>query len=176
MIRYWLLIILLLFAVAVSSAVANDNKQLDEISAKVTQLAEMLSDGYAEEVKENRGIQIFSPKGFAELAVAIFTVGGFAMGNNATQYMAVFTVLSEESQGHPQRFSLLDVMAVGGKGWRSVDHKKVKLIKEKDRIVVSLNTFEYSPKDAICCPSRKSTAKYSITTTTGGRLKELRNK
>lgn len=175
MIRFLFLIFLVLAASPVS-APANDDSHQEEISGNVTQLAEMLSDGYAEEMLENRMIKIISLGEDTKVAVALFTLESFAMGNNATQYLAVFAVLSEGSKGHAQRFSLLDSMAVGGKGWRSVDRNTVKVQKEKERIIISLNTLEYGPKDAMCCPSKKTGAEYSIIPEVGGRLKELRKK
>ena len=153
-----------------------DDKTIrDEVNAKVTQLIELLRDSYAQEFPDYRGIQILEDKkSDRAIAVAVFTVESFALGNDYTQFMAVFANLSEESAGHPKRLSLLDVIAVGGKGVRGVEFKSMKMERSKDGILITVPTLEYGPKDAMCCPSVKSKAQFVIDPNVGGRLREIK--
>jgi hypothetical protein len=88
--------------------------------------------------------------------------------------MAVLADLSEESQDRPKRLSLLDFMAVGGKGIRFVGLENIKMEKSKDGIVITLSTLEYGPGDTINCPSIESKAIFTIAPSKGGRLKEIK--
>jgi hypothetical protein len=172
---------LLLLVITPNIGVANEASIKNELSAKLSQLVELMKDPYAEEYEKARGIAILK-MGNSEneehtlvVAVAVFTIESFALGNNYTQFMAVFANLSEDSEGHPQRLSFLDVKAVGGKGIRGVEFNKIKLNLSKDgKILITVPTLEYGSKDPMCCPSIKSSIKYSIEPSVGGRLKEVK--
>ncbi|TAL22475.1 MAG: hypothetical protein EPN94_11090 [Nitrospirae bacterium] len=162
---------LLLFPIR---AFANEKTPNDEINAKVTQLAAMMGDSYSHEYPDYRGIQILrNKKEDTIVAVAVFTIEGLGGGNNYTQYMAVFSALSEASEGHPKRMSLLDVMAVGGKGVRGIEFKNIRIEQLKGDIIITVPTAEYGPQDAMCCPSIKSEAQFIIHPYVGGRLKKI---
>lgn len=168
------LLLLLLFPIL---AVANETALKEEINAKVTQLAALMGDSYSQEYKEYRGIQILhNDKENMGVAAVVFTIEGLGGGNNYTQFMAVFATLSEESEGHPKRMNLLDVMAVGGKGIRSIEFKEIRMKESKRNIIITVPSSEYGPKDAMCCPSIKSEAQFIIEPTVGGRLKEIAKK
>ncbi len=172
-----LLIVVLLFSLLIPQLTqADDTRLKKEINANIAKLSSLLGDSYSNEYTEYRGIQIFKEKkNRLVIAVSIFTVEGLAGGNNYTQFMAVFCALSEASPGHPQRMSLLDVMAVGGKGLREVEFKKIMINKVNDKISITVPTLEYSSTDAFCCPSIKSEAHFIIIPSVGGRLKEITN-
>lgn len=158
-------------------AFANEKALKDDINTKVTQLAAMLGDSYSHEYPDYRGIQILRNKiEDTVVAVAVFTVEGFGGGNNYTQYMAVFAALSVESEGHPKKVSLLDVMAVGGKGVRGIEFKDIRIKQSKGDIAITVPTAEYGPEDAMCCPSIKSEAQFMIQPYVGSRLKEITKK
>ena len=164
--------ILLLFPFQAS---ANEKALKDDINAKVTQLASLLRDSYAQEYPEFRGIQILkNDNEDLIVATAVFTIEGFAGGNNYTQFLAVFSKLSGESEGHPKRLSLVDFMAVGGKGERIIEFKQIKINKMKNEILITVPTLEYGPNDAMCCPSIKSKAQFTIEPYEGNRLKEIK--
>jgi len=145
-----------------------------EVADKIAILVELLRDGFAQEYKDARGIQLFhTPEGPC-IAVAVFTIEGFESGNNYTQYMAVLATLGEElKDGQPLPLSLLDVAAIGGKGWRGIDSKHVRINREGQDIAIALDTKEYGPDDPMCCPSKKSKTVYLIRAHPRGRLKEL---
>lgn len=156
---------------------ANENVFVQEINSKVTQLASMMGDAYSHEYPEYRGIQILKNKKEDIIAAAaVFTIEGLAGGNNHTQFMAVFASLSIESEGHPRMMSLLDVMAVGGKGIRGIEFKNIKMKQVNRDIVITIPASEYGPKDAMCCPNIKSEAQFIFQPNVGGRLKEITKK
>jgi len=156
-------------------AIADDNALKSEVNSKVTQLTSMIGDPYSQEYTSARGIQIMirDNKDNLAVAVAVFTIESFGLGNNYTQFMAVFANLSKESEGHPQKLSLLDFMAVGGKGIRSLDFKNIRLKQSQRDIIIAVPTSEYGPEDAMCCPSIKSEAQFIIRPRVGGRLLEI---
>lgn len=165
---------LLLFPIR---AGANEKAIKDEVNTKVTQLAAIMGDSYSQEYPDYRGIQILTnDKENMVVAVAVFTIEGLGGGNNYTQFIAVFAALSEESEGHPKRMSLLDVMPVGGKGLRGIEFKNIRMKESERDIVITVPTAEYGPRDAMCCPSIKSEAQFIIHPYVGGRLKEITNK
>ena len=153
---------------------ANDDAIRDEINTKITQLAALMGDLYSQDYTEYRGIQILrDAKTKIVAAVCIFTIEGLEGGNNYTQFMAVFSALTPAAEGHPIRMNLLDVMAVGGKGIRTIEFKKIIIKLEGERIVVSVPTLEYSHSDAMCCPSVKREAKFTFRPRAGDRIKEM---
>lgn len=105
--------------------------------------------------------------------VAVFTTEGLAGGNNYTQFMAAFASLSIETEGHPKRMSLLDVMAIGGKGLRGVKFRNIKMRQSGQDVIITMPTEEYGPKDAMCCPSVKSEAQFIFRPYPGADLKRL---
>ena len=155
---------------------ADDRALKDEVGAKVTELAAMMGDSHSVSSPEYRGIRIATDREGGAVAVAIFTIEGFGGGNNYIQYMAVFASLDAEAAGRPPRMSLLDVMAVGGKGIRAVESGNIKIRRSKNDVVVTVPTKNYAPSDAMCCPSIKSEAQFTIQPYAGGRLKEITKK
>lgn len=158
----------------VEQALTDDKIEREDAARKLSAVVDLLRDGYAQEYEEARGIHLFRTPEGSSIAVLVFTIEGFGRGNNYTQYMAVFATLGEESKDQPHRpLSLLDVAAIGGKGWRSVDSKNVRIDSQEQAIAINLNTQEYVPDDPACCPSKKSKTVYLIRPHVRGRLKEL---
>lgn len=90
--------------------------------------------------------------GIAE-TVVLYTIEGQDGSNDYIQYMAVFT------QGD-ENLVPLGFVRVGGKGLRFVDLIAI------DNNTICLATPGYGPKDAMCCPSVKGTARYVLTGST----------
>lgn len=157
----------------VTQVSADDKTEQNQVSDKISALVKLLRDGHAEEYKGARGIHMFRTSTGSTVAVAVFTIEAFGGGNNHTQFMAVFADLdSDAGKAAPRVLSLLDVAAIGGKGWRSVDPKHLRINEQPEDVAVNLQTQEYEPDDPMCCPSRKSAAVYVIAPQIGGRLKE----
>lgn len=145
-------------------------KRLADIARKVEQLAALLTDGYAElcEQKDNVRFGILLPdQGHA--AVAVFSLEGFRKSNSHNDYLAVFAhVVNEtgELDDPHEPYRLLDVMRIGGKGWRSFTNAPVSI----EQGLITLESFDYAPSDALCCPSLPSTTRFRFE---DGRLQEM---
>ena len=88
--------------------------------------------------------------------VVLYTIEGQGGSNLHIQYLAVFA----RRNG---KLSPLTRIDVGGKSTRGVELVSV----ENDSIM--LDTLNYGPKDASCCPSVKGTTRYVLS---GARLRE----
>jgi hypothetical protein len=91
-----------------------------------------------------------------DLAV-LYTIEGQDGTNTHVQYLAVF--IRMKGRLLPATYT-----AVGGKSRRSVELKSIK------NNVILLNTLNYTPDDAACCPSKKGSARYVLA---NKKLKEL---
>src|SRR5712691_11150643 len=145
-----------------------------EVAKKVTQLIDLLRDESATEDKEVRGISIGKLTGGRTVAVAVFTLEGFAFGNDSTQCMAVFaTTRSLNDARHlphmPPRVALIDLTAVGGRFWRNVESKNIRVREGRHGLMMRFDTVEFTPTDAACCPSQKSHATYTVELWPGSR-------
>jgi len=92
--------------------------------------------------------------------VVLYTVEGQGGSNLYIQYLAVFV----RRNG---KLSPLTHMDVGGKSTRGVELTSI----ENNSIL--LDTLNYGPRDASCCPSVKGTTRYLLS---GGRLREQRRR
>jgi hypothetical protein len=153
-----------------------------DVAQKVTQLIGLLRDESVAEYKEVRDIRIAKLTSGITVAVAVFTLEGFSFGNDYTQFMAVFSTTrlpnDERILPHiPPRLVLIDFTAVGGRLWRNVESKNIK-VREKIRagrhsIIIRFDTVDFTPEDAACCPSKKAHATYTVELWPGSRLKEI---
>jgi hypothetical protein len=86
--------------------------------------------------------------GTSDLAV-LYTIEGQNGSNNHVQYLAVFTRLNG-------KLVALTHTSVGGKSHRGVELKTI------SKGAILLNTLNYAPQDASCCPSKKGTTRYVL--------------
>jgi hypothetical protein len=86
----------------------------------------------------------------------LYTIESFCCGNNYYFYLAVFL-----DKGN--KFEFIASAQVGGKGERGVEFGTIRESK------ILLNTKEYFPDDAMCCPSGKGKTTYRLE---NGRLVE----
>ena len=93
----------------------------------------------------------------AEDAVVLYTLEGQGGSNQYLQYLAVFI-------NRKGKLVYLTHQVVGGKNQRSVDSVSIKSGK------INLQTLEYLPTDASCCPSKKGQMRLILS---GGRLKKI---
>jgi hypothetical protein len=150
-----------------------------EVAQKITQLIDLLRDESATEYKEGRGISLVKLKSGIMVAVAVFTLEGFSFGNDYTQFMAVFatTRSPNDARNLPHispRMALIDLTAIGGRFWRNVESKNIRVREGRHGIIIRFHTVEYTAKDAACCPSQKSHAQYTVELWPGSRLKALK--
>lgn len=92
----------------------------------------------------------------AEDAVVLYTLEGQGGSNQYVQYLAVFI-------NRKGRLVYATHQAVGGKNRKSIESVSIKDGK------INLQTLEYLPTDASCCPSKKGQMKFVLS---GGRLKK----
>jgi hypothetical protein len=150
-----------------------------EVAQKVTQLIDLLRDESATEYKEGQSISIVKLKGGITMAVAVFTIEGFSFGNDYTQFMAIFATTRSPNDARnlphsPPRLALIDLTAVGGRFWRNVESKTIRVREGRHGIIIRFDTIKFTAKDAACCPSQKSHAKYTVELWPGSRLKALK--
>ncbi|HEU0186030.1 MAG TPA: hypothetical protein VFS27_11990 [Blastocatellia bacterium] len=86
--------------------------------------------------------------GVIDMAV-LYKLEGQNGGNNHMRYLAIFI----RDNG---ALTAVANVAVGGKGYRSVELKAISDNK------IHLNTLDYAPDDAVCCPSKKGTTYYEL--------------
>ena len=122
--------------------------------AQVERLTELLRDGYAQGYADATLCQILTVDEYQQLALAVFTIEGFGGGNNHRQYFAAFRVDVDASQ--PPYYSLLDVIAIGGKGWRGVEELNATLDVEPERMLIRFGALEVTDQDAPNFPSKKT--------------------
>ena len=91
----------------------------------------------------------------AEDAVVLYTIEGQGGSNQYIQYLAVFI-------NRKGKLAYATHQMVGGKNQRSIDSVAIKDGK------INLQTLEYLPTDASCCPSKKGQMRFTLS---GGRLK-----
>lgn len=145
-------------------------KRLADIAGKVEQLAALLTDGYAELFEQEDNVR-FGPllPGEGHAAVAVFSIEGFRKSNSHNQYLAVFAhVVNEtgELDDPHEPYRLLDVMQIGGKGWRSF--LKAPLTIQPG--LITLEGLNYAASDALCCPSLPFRTRFRFE---DGRLQEV---
>jgi hypothetical protein len=126
-------------------------KPLEE---QVGRLVELYKDNFATGYPEATHVQTLKTGQYSEITLAVFTIEGFDMGNNYSQYLAVFSSTpNEEGQEH---YSLLDAMQIGGGGWRSVEKLDARLVADPvgKRTLIDIPVMENSEDDAPNFPSR----------------------
>jgi hypothetical protein len=114
-------------------------------------------------------VQLVTLREGNELALVVFTVEGYGGGNNHVQYFAAFTPeINEEGKHH---FSFVDVMPIGGKGWRGVMNlnANVTLKPKTGETLIAFDGLEVADDDAPNSPSKKVTINLLFK---GGRLVE----
>jgi hypothetical protein len=93
----------------------------------------------------------------AEDAVVLYTLEGQGGSNQYVQYLAVFI-------NRKGKLVYATHQAVGGKNRKSIESVSIKDGK------INLQTLEYLPTDASCCPSKKGQMRLILS---GGRLKKI---
>lgn len=127
---------------------------------QVQRLSELLRDRYARFYSDPDGtmVQIVKIREGDMLALVVFSIGGFGGGNNHTQYFAVFSPDTDENGTQDfSHFSLVDVLPIAGKGWRSIERLNAKITRNSRNgdILLELDGLEGTEDDAQNFPSRK---------------------
>ncbi|HNM42516.1 hypothetical protein [Plasticicumulans sp.] len=143
---------------------------------QVQRLSELLRDGYASWYREATETQTLQPDAGQTLLLVLFTVEGFGGGNRHTQYLAAFE--AGEGAGGKPYYTLLDVIAIGGKGWRAIEKLQARATRGRTpieklqaratrgrtpgEIVLSLPAKVVGPDDAPNFPGRPASVRLSL--------------
>ncbi|MYM38135.1 hypothetical protein [Duganella qianjiadongensis] len=153
------LLVVFIWAICCASAAAAAPaaKAPPALLEQVQRLSELLRDGYAVLYPDATMVQQVTVSKGQQWALVAFSVEGYGGGNNHRQYFAVFSM--EPDQSGVTFYSLLDVMRIGGKGWRSVVKLNAKVIGQAKNgaTLISLDGLEVTTGDAPNFPSKKIT-------------------
>lgn len=129
---------------------------------QVQRLSELLRDGYASWYREATETQTLQPDAGQTLLLVLFTVEGFGGGNRHTQYLAAFE--AGEGAGGKPYYTLLDVIAIGGKGGRAIEKLQARATRGRTpgEIVLSLPAKVVGPDDAPNFPGRPASVRLSL--------------
>lgn len=165
-------IVLALFSIAVASVHAEDNVP-PQLKAQADSLSSLLRDSYAKE--HGRKYYVLPQSSGATVAAVLYGFEGYGLGNNWSQYLAVFSVLSgaEPGESKPDYFSLLDVVKIGAKGWRAADLGRVEMVHTKKpyETTIAIPVKEVMPGDPPNFPSKQSQIQYRIKPIQGERIR-----
>jgi len=89
-----------------------------ELISQVQSVTDLLSDGDAVGYPEATMVQQIKNGKFDEVDLVVFSIEGFGGGNNYQQFFAVF--LKKTAQNGNQHYKLVDVIHIGGGGWRAI--------------------------------------------------------
>ncbi|MBJ7308783.1 hypothetical protein ACFOLJ_25880 [Rugamonas sp. CCM 8940] len=165
------LLLALLFATSTAMAAPAAEVAPKQLLDQVERLTELLRDSYAVGYPKAALFKMVSPQKGEQLALTLFTIEGFGGGNSHTQYFALFSYATDDDGKRPQ-YTLLDVIPIGGKGWRVVMSLAAKLVRDaKTQVLeITIPTMEVGPDDAPNFPSKRSTVKLQLK---NGRLVEV---
>lgn len=137
--------------------------------AQVRRLTDLLRDSYAVGYPDAAKAHFVKIGEGKELALVVFSIEGYGGGNNWTEYFAVFG--GETNEKEEQYFSLIDVMPIGGKGWRSVNTLNAMVTRNPKgtETLIALDGLEVAGDDNMNNPSKKITINLLLK---GGRLVE----
>jgi len=141
------------------------------LTAQVERLVALMRDSYATGYPEATLVQMVSPSKGRNLALTVFTIESFGGGNNHQQFFAVFEHEVDKAEKR-EYYRLIDVMPIGGKGWRAVMELNAKTQKGKNssEVQILIPALEVGPDDGPNFPSRKTTIKLVL----GERLTEVK--
>lgn len=124
MIRKWL-VALGLALLSLQAPAAPSAKLPQPLLAQVQRLTHLLSDGDTHWAPGVTLAQRLSPgEGEEDMALVAFTLQGRRTATD-TQYLAAFRVI--RSRAGESRFSLIDTIRIGDKGWRGLQTLKAEL-------------------------------------------------
>ena len=126
------------------------------LAGQIERVVELLRDPYAVEYPDARMTQSTRVQNDGSITLVVFTIEGFGGGNNHTQYLAAFEPATGKE--HQVHYRLLDVIPIGGKGWRAVQELKARttLDPRSRETVFTLDVLNNGPDDAMNSPGAKA--------------------
>ncbi|SDA46781.1 hypothetical protein SAMN03159443_00729 [Pseudomonas sp. NFACC15-1] len=144
------------------------------LEVQIGHLVALIKDSYATGYPEATLVQTLDTGEDSQVTLAVFTIEGFGMGNNYSQYLAAFT--PEENEEGVPHYSLLDVMRIGGDSWRAIDKLDARLVSDPtgEQTLIDIPVMENTDDDAPNFPSRAAVIHLSLEGAQSLRLVEKR--
>ncbi|MBC9251243.1 hypothetical protein A9179_13240 [Pseudomonas alcaligenes] len=144
------------------------------LQEQVGHLVALLKDSYATGYPEATMTQTLDTGEESQVTLAVFTVEGFGMGNNYSQYLAAFT--PEANEEGVEHYSLLDVVPIGGDSWRAIEKLEAKLVSDPagEQTLIDIPVMENTDDDAPNFPSRAGVIHLSLEGSRAIRLVEVK--
>jgi len=144
------------------------------LEAQIGHLVALLKDSYATGYPDAALVQTLDTGEDSQVTLAVFTIEGFGMGNNYSQYLAAFT--PEENEEGVPHYSLLDVMRIGGDSWRAIDKMDARLVSDPsgEQTLIDIAAMENTDDDAPNFPSRAAVIHLSLAGSQSLRLVEIK--
>lgn len=163
----------LLLACSLSHAAAPEPlpKALEE---QVVRLVDLLRDSYATGYPEASMTQTLVTGDGRQYTLAVFTIEGFGLGNNYSQYLAAFS--PEVNEEGVQHYTLLDVILIGGDSLRSIEKLDAKLVGDPTgaQVLIDIPLMENTDDDSPNFPTRAGVIHLALDDSQGSRLVELK--
>ena len=144
------------------------------LEVQIEHLVALIKDSYATGYPEATLVQTLDTGEDSQVTLAVFTIEGFGMGNNYSQYLAAFT--PEENEEGVPHYSLLDVMRIGGDSWRAIDKLDAKLVSDPtgEQTLIDIPVMENTDEDAPNFPSKAAVIHLSLDGSQAVRLVEIK--
>ncbi len=144
------------------------------LEVQVERLVALVKDSYATGYPEAAMTQTLNTGEESQVTLVVFTVEGFGMGNNYSQYLAAFTP-DENEEGVPY-YSLLDVVRIGGDSWRAIETLDAKLVSDPagEQTLIDIPAMENTADDQANSPSKAVVIHLSLEGSQTQRLVEVK--
>lgn len=140
---------------AAAGATADPPLVRKALLAQVERLTRLLSDAHASGNPAAAKIQVLTPRDGQQWVLSLFVVEGQGGGNSFTQFLAVFET---DTTGKVPYYTLVDVIPVGGKGWRLIEKLDARATPSADgaEVALSFAAMAVTENDAPNFPKRKT--------------------
>ena len=134
-------------------------KPLEE---QVGHLIALLKDSYATGRAELAEVQTLKIGSDSQVTLALFNIEAFGMGNNYRQYLAAFS--SSVKEKNEVYYSLLDVIQIGGDGWRAIERLNATLVSDPKgkQVLIDIPVMVNTPGDSVNTPSKAEVIHLSL--------------
>lgn len=163
-----------LFFLFTPTHAAESNPIAPALEAQIGHLVALLKDSYATGYPDAALVQTLDTGEESQVTFAVFTLEGFGMGNNYSQFLAAFT--PEENEEGVLHYSLLDVMRIGGDSWRAIDKLDARLVSDPagEQTLIDIPVMENTDDDAPNFPSRAAVIHLSLEGSQSLRMVEIK--
>jgi len=154
--------VLLALVLAFQPAQAATPQLPKALVSQVERLTQLLKDSHATGFPPAAMAQNVKLNPYQEGVIVVFTIEGFGGGNNHSQYLALFEIDSDDKT--KPYYTLLDVIHVGGKGWRGIERLNARItpISKGGDLAIDIDALEVGPEDAPNFPSKKMVIRLAL--------------